>query len=130
MRALLFGLLLYSDAAMAWDLSCAVHTTTCIATQGTRMPTAKASALMDECADFTYEDMGRRALKMSAKEALDSTRGRLTPLMKAWVAFGVLYDSPLQFHRKSNAEDTDYNEIKRSCLQLSRDFENPDKWVR
>jgi hypothetical protein len=53
----------------------------------------------------------------------------ITPLVKAWYAFGSIYDSPLKFERKRNAEEISYMEIKRACRTLEIDFYDDSKWA-
>lgn len=115
--------------ANAASLQCKVGTTRCIKSQDTEIPSKQAIEISDHCADFTYNDLGRIALRLSQKEILDRSGGKITPLVKAWYAFDYLYDSPLKFERKKKAEDTNYLEIKWSCEQLNRDFNNDSKWT-
>lgn len=105
-------------------------TTTCISSQGTKIPSKQVIEMLDRCADFTRNDLGRVALRLSYKEINDRARGSITPLVRAWHAFGDLYDSPLAFERKRKAEETNYYEIKRACQQLARDFNDNSKWTR
>ena len=49
------------------------------------------------------------------------------PLYSAYYAFTKLHESPLAFDRKSRVEDTDFNQIVRSCQALNQDFE---RWAR
>jgi hypothetical protein len=80
--------------------------------------------------EFTANDVGRIVLRLSAKEVLDRSGGKVTPPTRAWFALEDLYDSPLQFERKRKAEDTNYVEIKRACLELDRDFNDDSKWTK
>lgn len=114
---------------IAASLQCALGTTRCVKSQGTEIPSSQALEILAWCADFTNDDLGRRALRMSYMEINDHSGGRLTPLVKAWHAFGDLHESPLAFERKRNAEDTNYVAIKRSCQQLQRDFNNDSRWT-
>jgi hypothetical protein len=86
--------------------------------------------MLDRCNEFLYADLGKIALKLSHAEIRKQSGGRVTPLVKAWHAFDDLYDSPLAFERKRKAEETDYLEIKRSCLQLAMDFADDSKWTQ
>lgn len=117
-------------AVAAGSLQCTLGTTRCIKSQGTEIPSKQAIEILDRCGDFTYNDLGRVALRLSQKEINERSGGRLTPLVKAWYAFNDLYDSPLAFERKRKAEETNYYEIKRSCQQLDRDFNDDTKWTR
>ena len=128
--AVMLGTLLYIEGAVALNLRCSIGATVCVATQGTRIPSSQVLEIMSNCDDFTRNDLGRRALRMSLKEIHDSANGRLTPLVLASEAFGYLYDSPLMFDRKGNAEETDYWQIKRSCRQISIDFNDDGKWIK
>jgi hypothetical protein len=103
---------------------------TCIETQGTRIPSKVVIEMSDRCEDFTFQDLGRQVLRMSTQQMLATTRGGVTPLAKAWYAFDYLYDSPLRFDRKQNAEETSYAQIKAACTQLERDFNDDRKWSR
>lgn len=114
---------------LAASLQCTLGTTRCVKSQGTEIPSSQVLEILTGCADFTNNDLGRRALRMSAKEINDHGGGRLTPLVMAWYAFGDLHDSPLAFERKRNTEDTNYFEIKRSCEQLQRDFNSDSRWT-
>jgi hypothetical protein len=75
----------------------------------------------------------RRALRSPSKKAieiLDNWAERVTPLSRARFAVDYLYDSPLVFERKAKAEDTKYEQIKRSCPALERDFNDDSKWTK
>lgn len=131
MNHLLFALcLLLPVASQAMSIQCALGVTRCIKSQGTEIPSKQAIEILDRCNDFTYNDLGRVALRLSYKEIIDRSEGRLKPLVKAWHAFSDLYDSPLAFERMKKAEETNYSEIKRSCQQLDRDFYNNSKWTK
>lgn len=83
------------------------------------------------CDDFTRNDIGRRVLKMTIKEI--NVFGGVNinhPVVNAFYAFDKLRDTPLKFTQKANVDDTDYNEVKRSCLQLKQDFYNASKWSK
>ena len=117
-------------ATQALSLQCKFGSTRCIKSQGTEIPSKHAIELLDLCTDFTYNDLGRLALRLSSKEINDRSNGKITPLAKAWFAFGELHGSPLSFERKAKAEETSYPEIKRSCQQLDRDFNDDNKWSK
>jgi hypothetical protein len=117
-------------AAIAGSLQCTLGTTRCVKSQGTEIPSKQVVEILDLCNDFTYNDLGRVALRLSHKEINERSGGKITPLVKAWHAFGDLYDSPLSFERKQNAEETNYVEIKRNCQQLNRDFNDNNKWTK
>ena len=117
------------SSAEAASPNCKLGTTRCIKSQDTEIPSKQVVEISDYCADFTHNDVGRIALRLSYKEILARSGGRVSPLVKAWYAFDYLYNSPLKFERKKRAEDTNYPEIKRSCEQLDRDFNNDSKWT-
>jgi len=100
----------------------------CIKSQGTEIPSKKAIEVLDRCAEFTANDIGRVAMKLSYKEINDRSKEKLTPLVRARHAYVDLIDSPLTFDRKRKAEETDYFEIKRACGALERDFHDDSKW--
>lgn len=84
--------------------------------------------MMERCNEFTQGGIGRQVLRMSVQQILERSQQNIThPIYSAYYAFTELYDSPLVFERKSNAADTNYDQIARSCRQLNIDFE---KWVR
>jgi hypothetical protein len=130
MRILAYLPLLVCVNAHAFSMSCKLGTTTCIKSQGTEIPSKQAIEVLDRCEDFTAHDLGRVAMKLSYKEINERTQGKLTPLALAWHAFGDLIDSPLRFERKAKAEEAKYVEIKRSCLELARDFNDDSKWTK
>ena len=109
---------------------CAVGAKRCIRSQGTEIPSKQAIEILDRCSDFTSDDLGRVALRMSYKDINAKSNGGLTPLVQAWHAFDYLYDSPLAFERKKKAEETNSAEIKRSCAQLDRDLNDDSKWTK
>jgi len=124
------GLATVAAHVSAASIQCTFGMTRCIRSQGTEIPSKQAIEILDRCSDFTYNDLGRVALRMSYKQIDDRSGGNITPLVKAWHAFGDLYDSPLTFERKKKAEETNYAEIKRSCQQLDRDFNDDTKWTK
>lgn len=128
-RFFVFLFTLIPVMANAGNLQCTFGTTRCIKSQGTDIPSKQAIDILDQCGDFTYNDLGRVALQLSYKEIIERSAGKATPLVSAWYAFDDLYDSPLSFERKQKAEETNYIEIKRSCQQLDRDFNTDSKWI-
>ncbi len=130
MKSAFTALLLIPSFTFAASLQCMVGTVRCIKSQGTEIPSKQAIEILDRCADFTYNDLGRVALRLSYKEINDRFGNRITPLVKAWHAFGDLYDSQLVFERKRKAEETNYIDIKRGCQQLERDFNDDSKWTK
>lgn len=129
-RALALSWMVVAPTVVAADLKCMLGMTRCIKSQGTEIPSSKAIEILDRCDEFTNGDLGRTALKLSYQQMNERAAGRLTPLFMAWSAFADLYDSPLAFERKSNAADTNYVEVKRSCQQLARDFNDDSKWTK
>lgn len=119
-----------SAQTFAANIQCVLGITRCIKSQGTEIPSKQAIEILDRCGEFLYQDLGRTALQLSYAEINKRSGGRITPLVKAWHAYGDLYDSPLAFERKRKAEETSYLEIKRSCTQLNRDFADDSKWTR
>ena len=131
MKRILLVLCLFAPlTTQALNIQCKLGSARCIKSQGTEIPSKQAIQILDLCADFTYNDLGRLALRLSYKEINDRSNGKITPLVKAWHAFGDLYDSPLSFERKAKAEETSYPEIKRSCQQLDLDFNDDSKWSK
>jgi len=124
------ALLLVCTDALAFSVSCKLGTTICIKSQGTEIPSKKAIEVLDRCEDFITNDIGRIAMKLSYKEINERTQGKLTPLALAWHAYGDLIDSPLRFERKAKAEEAKYAEIKRACMELTRDFNDDNKWTK
>lgn len=104
-------------------------TSRCIKSQGTEIPSKQVIKILDRCGEFTYNDIGRFAIRLSFQEVRERAAGN-TPLMNAWLAFDDLYDSPLAFERKRRAEETNYYGIKRSCQLLQRDFNDDSKWTK
>ena len=119
-----------SFEAYAVSLQCKLGSSRCIKSQETEIPSKQAIEVLDRCDEFTANDIGRIAMRMSHREVLDKSGDRLTPLVRAWHAYGDLIDSPLKFARTAKAEDAKYTEIKRACLQLARDFDDDSKWTK
>jgi hypothetical protein len=115
--------------ATAASIQCKLGTTRCIKSQGTEIPSKQVIEILDRCRDFTENDMGARVLRMSTKEMLDRSGGKVNAITLAWYAFDYLHDSPLAFDRKSKAEETNYHQIKNSCATLDRDFNDDRKWT-
>lgn len=121
-RVLLLTFFLTHQVAYAASLQCLLGTTHCIKSQGKEIPAKQVVEILDRCEDFTSNDIGRTALRLSYKEISERSGGMLTPLVKAWHAYGDLHNSPLPFKRNSQADESAYLEIKRNCEQLERDF--------
>lgn len=115
--------------ALAASIQCKLGVTRCIKSQGTEIPSKQVIEILDRCSDFTEGDVGARVLRMSTKEMLDRSGGKVNALSRAWYAFDYLYDSPLAFDRKSKVEETNYYQIKNSCAALERDFNEDRKWT-
>jgi hypothetical protein len=124
------ALILTPALVEAANVQCMIGSTRCIKSQGTEIPSKQVIEILERCGDFVTNDIGRIALKLSAKEVLDRTGGRLTPLSLAWHTFPDLQDSPLKFERKKKVEETSYAEVKRACLTLQNDFNNDAKWTK
>ncbi len=121
----------FTQSANAFDIKCKIGSTRCIKTQGTEITADNAITLSDYCDDFTRNDIGRATLHMSIQRILEISGKNINhPVYSAYYAFDKLYDSPLKFDRKSNVEDTNYLQIKQSCMQLNRDFYNDSKWTK
>lgn len=116
--------------ANAISLQCKVGSTRCVTSQGTEIPSKQVIEVLDRCEEFTANDIGRVVMRMSHKEVLERSGDRITPLVRAWHAYGDLVDSPLKFERKAKTEDSSYMEIKRACVQLNRDFNDDAKWTK
>lgn len=108
-------------------VACSLGLTICISTQGTRIPSAKVIAMLERCDEFITDDIGTRVVRMSQKQMLDQSKGKMTPIALAWYAYDELHDSPLQFDRTLPMERR-YQPVKRACLQLLRDFNDDSKW--
>lgn len=113
--------------ALAASLQCMLGIADCVNSQGSAIPSKQVITILDRCNDFTRGDIGRTALRLSSAAIHDQARGRITPLVRAWHALGDLYDSPLKFDRSARAGDSKYWEIKKSCQQLERDF---NEWAK
>ncbi|WP_423454312.1 hypothetical protein [Ottowia sp. VDI28] len=116
-----------THSAGAFNIKCSLGAK-CVESQGASIPSEQVLEMMEYCDDFTRGGVGRTMLRLSLHEILQSSAGNhLHPIYSAYYAFEQLRDSPLAFKRRPNVEDTDYNEIAKSCAHLSADFE---KWVR
>ncbi len=123
---LLHSLVLPQHAA-AFSIACSLGSK-CVESQGTRIPSKKVLEMLEHCADFTQNGVGRQVLRMSLAEIQDRSRGNIThPIFAAHYAFDQLRDSPLAFDRSTRVEDTSYEQISRSCARLSSDFE---RWAK
>ena len=81
--------------------------------------------MMERCDEFTANGVGRQVLRLSIQEIIQRSGGNPGhPIYSAYHAFTELHDSPLAFDRKSRVEETNYEQIARSCRQLNIDFEN------
>ena len=129
-RQVALALAMSPTYALAASVQCILGTTACISSQDTRIPSKQAIKILDSCDEFTRNDIGRLALRLSSAEIHEKAAGRITPLVRAWYAFDDIYDSPLKFDRKAKAEDTKYWQIKQSCQQLTRDFNDDTKWTK
>ncbi len=123
-------LMLLHITANAFSFSCMAGAS-CIASQGTKIPSKTAIWMLERCEDFTRNDIGRRVLSMSVKQTLEATNGQaMHPLNVASYAYDQLAESPLRFDRRQRLEDTKYIQIKLACAELLRDFNNDAKWSR
>lgn len=130
LRSLPWLFAVLAGSAQAVNLSCKLGASRCIQSQGTEIPSKKAIEVLGSCSEFTTNDLGRVAMRMSQKELLDRSGNKITPLVSAWIAYGDLIDSPLRFERKPKAEKASYIDIKRACLELDRDFNDVSKWTK
>lgn len=122
-------ILLAPALAYGASVQCMLGTTRCVKSQGTEIPSKQVITILDRCEDFTANNIGQVALRLSHAELIERSGDRVTPLVMAWYAYDDLHDSPLAFERKQKAEDN-YVEIKRACAQLQRDFYDDSKWTR
>lgn len=122
-----FLISLAAPHAQAFSPSCLLGAK-CIKTQGTSVPSKQVLTMMERCDEFTRAAIGKQVLRMSIQEIIQRSGGNhVHPLYTAYYAFTELHDSPLAFDRKSNVEQTSYEQIARSCSQLEADF---DRWAR
>ena len=127
--SLAFALAVLTSQIMAGNIQCKLGVIRCIKSQGTEIPAKQAIEILDRCGDFTEGDVGARVLRMSTKEMLNLSGGKVNAIGRAWYAFDHLYDSPLAFDRRSKAEETNYYQIRSSCAALERDFNDDRKWT-
>ncbi len=114
-------------SASAFSPSCMLGAK-CIKSQGTSIPSKQVIEMMERCDEFTSNGYGRQVLRMSIQEIIQRSGGNPShPLYSAYYAFNMLHESPLAFDRKSSVEDTNYDQIARSCRQLNIDFE---RWAK
>lgn len=97
----------------------------CIESQGASIPSGRAIEMIQRCGEFTKDELGKEILQMTFQEVTLSSQGNIEhPIFRAYSAFMELYASPLAFDRKSNVEDISYEQIAKSCQQLTSDFES------
>ena len=77
---------------MAASIQCMLSVSRCIKSLGTVIPSKKAIEVLDRCAEFTVNDIGRVAMKLGYNEINDHSGEKLTPLVRAWHAYGDLID--------------------------------------
>jgi len=130
MKYAVLTLALVCTNSFSFSVSCRLGTTTCIKSQGTEIPSKTAIEVLDHCENFISNDIGRIAMRLSYKEINERTQGKLTPLARAWHAYGDLIDSPLRFERKAKAEEARYAQIKQACIELTRDYNDDSKWTK
>jgi hypothetical protein len=94
--------------------------TECVSILGKEIPRRDAEVMASDCRDFTRNNAGNRALRLSTKEILDMSRGNIShPLLRASVAYDSLHDSPLAFDRSLPIEQR-YFPVKRACASVFR----------
>ena len=118
-------------------LSCSIGWTACVSSQGTMIPSKTVIDMLGHCDSFTRNNIGYRALSLSVSEILKAnedferrTGQRISPLFDAHDAWERLYDSDLRFDRRGVPPAEQYAQIKRSCAELRRDFNDDTKWRR
>lgn len=121
------------------SLSCSVGWTACVFSQGKMIPSNTVVKMIDLCDDFTRQEIGRTALAHSVSEILErndtyekTTGQAISPLARAHYAWNELFESALDFDRNLTATNPgeQYSQIKRSCRELHRDFNDRTKWTR
>lgn len=115
-------------SAFAFNSKCFLKLDACVVTQGTSIPSDDVLDILDRCEVFTRGDIGRIMLRTSGEKLLAQAQGKSTLLTHAWMSFNYLHGSPLRFDRKSKIEETNYMQIKRSCMEVERDFNDDSKW--
>lgn len=126
----IFLLLLASFNVHAFDLRCTTGWSTCIASQGTRIPSQVVVDMLRDCERFTWNNAGAWVVKMSTSHiTLEYERNGInSPIVQADAALTGLRKSPLVFEREW--EKLDYQEIRSACISLRRDFDNAARWVK
>lgn len=105
--------------------------TTCIKTQGTQIPVDDVIDMIDLCDDFVTNGTGRIVLHISLGELMQRSGGNPShPLSRAHYASEKLHSSPLVFNRTESRPQVKFNEMRQSCHQLQRDFDNNRLWVK
>ncbi|WP_200377148.1 hypothetical protein [Thiocystis violacea] len=130
MKRLFLGfLVIIPITGYGWSIGCSIGVSTCIISQGTKIPSQQAIEIMDYCENFTYNDLGRQALRLNFSELAERSGGHDTPLVQAWFAYDYLRNSPLAFARHKEWSQTSYRDVTRACQQLSLDFDDDAKWI-
>jgi hypothetical protein len=114
-------------SASATPLACRLGAR-CLQSGGAVFTAAQAVETRAYCRDFTLRSLGGIAMRLSYKEMVERTQGRDTDLARAWIAYGELLDSPLNFPRFKEAERVSYGRVRMACEQLERDYVNPARW--
>lgn len=124
------ALMLVSSTVFGFSVKCATGWSTCIATQGIRIPAEQVANILASCEKFAWRNAGAYAVKMSTADWVKEyeTNGINSPIVQAYFALSELRQSPLSFEREW--ERMDYREIVRTCIILRQDFDNPSKWIR
>lgn len=111
-------------SAHAFSLSCFIGNK-CVQTQGTSIPPAKVVEILNECGKFKRGRVGRQVLLLSVPQINARSQERIAqPIFSPYNAFTAVYETPLIFKRKSNAQVSGYAQIALSCRQLKIDYEN------
>ena len=107
-------------AAHGWSAKCAMGLTKCILVQSKEVPVKEVESMETECRDFTRNNIGRRALRMSYKQILEVSGERIShPILRASLAYDSLHDSALVFDRRLPIEQR-YMPVKRACGYVFR----------
>jgi len=108
-------------AEASW-LYCKAKPADCIPIQGRLIPFDAAEEIIERCRDFTRNNIGATALRMSFVEVMDRTGGAFGhPLLRAWIAYSSLHDSPLRFDRSLPIEQR-YYPLRKACGEAFRDM--------
>lgn len=111
--------------ANAWSAKCAMGLTTCVRIQEVEVPLSDAESMVANCRDFTRNNIGLLALRMSYKQIMDISGDRIShPLLRASLAYNSLHDSPLEFNRSLPIEQR-YIPVKRACGYVFRAMRTP-----